>query len=164
MEQACETLEFFCLTEEELNVEAVMKTVMHASAGAALLFLGTVRQFTHGRETLQLRYEAYPSMALRIMREIGEEIQCKWPGSEVAIHHRTGMLKIGEIAVLIAVSCPHRREAYEASQYAIEQVKSRLPIWKQEYAPDGTFWVTSCCAHEGLTARPEHTETGEGRW
>lgn len=95
------------------------------------MFAGTVREWTNGKRTLFLQYEAYVSMAEKMLAQIGAEIAEKWPGAKTAITHRIGRLEIGDIAVVIAVSSPHRAEAYEANRYAIERIKQIVPIWKK---------------------------------
>ncbi|EPR26836.1 MULTISPECIES: molybdenum cofactor biosynthesis protein MoaE [Geobacillus] len=131
----------FVITDRPISVEDVMKKVMRPEAGAVAVFAGTVREWTNGKRTLFLQYEAYVSMAEKILAQIGAEIAEKWPGAKTAITHRIGRLKIGDIAVVIAVSSPHRAEAYEANRYAIERIKQIVPIWKKEQWEDGSAWV-----------------------
>lgn len=131
----------FIVTGSPISPDEVSSKVMRPEAGAVTLFLGTVREFTNGKRTLYLEYEAYPAMAVKQMERIGAEIAGRWPESRVAITHRTGRLGISDIAVVIAVSSPHRREAYEANEYAIERMKQIVPIWKKEHWEDGSFWV-----------------------
>ena len=115
--------------------------VLRPEAGAVTVFTGHVRQWTNGVRTLYLAYEAYVPMAERKLAEIGDEIQERWEGTRVAIAHRIGELQIGDIAVVIAISSPHRKVAYEANEYAIERIKEIVPIWKQEIWEDGTQWI-----------------------
>lgn len=131
----------FQLTDEPINVTDVMNKVIQRDAGAVTLFVGTVRELTNGKKTLYLIYEAYEEMAVKKLIQIGREIQEKWEGADVAITHRTGKLDISDIAVVIAVSTPHRHDAYEASRYAIERIKEIVPIWKKEHWEDGEEWV-----------------------
>ena len=131
----------FQLTDEPINVTDVMNKVIQREAGAVTLFVGTVRELTNGKKTLYLIYEAYEEMAIKNLTRIGREIQEKWEGADVAITHRTGKLDISDIAVVIAVSTPHRHDAYEANRYAIERIKEIVPIWKKEYWEDGTKWI-----------------------
>ena len=98
---------------------------------------GTVREFTKGRQTLCLRYEAYANMAVKKMEEIAAECQKRWPGATVALWHRVGHLDITDISVLIGVSTPHRKDAFAATQYAIDTLKQTVPIWKKEFYADG---------------------------
>lgn len=134
-------MERFVVTDRPISPDEVSRKVMRPEAGAVTLFLGTVREFTKGKRTLYLEYEAYPPMAVKQMERIGGEIEGRWPDCRVAITHRTGRLGISDIAVVIAVSAPHRREAYEANEYAIERIKEIVPIWKKEHWEDGSFWV-----------------------
>lgn len=131
----------FQLTDEPINVTDVMNKVIQRDAGAVTLFVGTVRELTNGKKTLYLIYEAYEEMAVKKLIQIGREIQEKWEGADVAITHRTGKLDISDIAVVIAVSTPHRHDAYEANRYAIERIKEIVPIWKKEHWEDGEEWV-----------------------
>jgi molybdopterin synthase catalytic subunit len=104
-------------------------------------FSGAVRDNTKGKKVLRLEYEAYPPMALKKMEEIAREAAERWPGTRVAIHHRTGVLKPGELAVVIAASAPHRKEAFRACEHAIVRLKQDVPIWKREVFEDGSVWV-----------------------
>lgn len=127
----------FAITDQPLSIDAVMQKVVRPQAGAVLLFAGTVRQFTNGKETVHLRYEAYDEMAVKMMEQIEKEAKKQWPDVQLAIHHRVGKLELCDLAVVIAVSAPHRAEAYEASRYAIERLKEIVPIWKKEHWTDG---------------------------
>ncbi len=133
--------ERFELTDQPISIERVVEKVVHPHAGAINTFIGTVRELTHGKRTLYLTYEAYESMAVKQLERIGMEIQQKWEHARVAISHRVGKLDISDIAVVIAVSTPHRAAAYEASRYAIERIKEIVPIWKKEHWEGGEFWV-----------------------
>ena len=131
----------FHLTSEPINVTEVMNQVIQREAGAVTLFVGTVRELTNGKKTLYLIYEAYEKMATKKLAQIGQEIQEKWTGADVAITHRIGRLEISDIAVVIAVSTPHRQDAYEANRYAIERIKEIVPIWKKEHWENGEEWI-----------------------
>jgi molybdopterin synthase catalytic subunit len=109
--------------------------------GAIVTFDGFVRNESHGRETKYLEYEAYESMALAKMREIGEELHGRFAIDRVAIVHRLGRLEIGETSVFIAVSAPHRGAAFDACRYAIDTLKKTVPIWKKEFFADGAVWA-----------------------
>ncbi|MDI3257572.1 MAG: molybdenum cofactor biosynthesis protein MoaE [Kyrpidia sp.] len=109
--------------------------------GAVVPFLGMVREWTNGKRTLYLEYDAYMDMAERMLIRIGEEIESRWTGSRAAIVHRIGRLEIGDIAVVVAVASPHRADAFEASRYGIERIKQVVPIWKKEHWEDGTAWI-----------------------
>ena len=134
-------MEKYSITSEEIDVSAVINSVIHPEAGAVNTFIGTVREFTKGKQTVSLQYEAYAYMAEKQLKGIGDEISEKWPGVKTSIVHRIGMLAISDIAVVIAVASPHRAESYEASRYAIERIKQIVPIWKKEYWVNGEEWI-----------------------
>jgi len=129
------------ITRDPISVEKVIQKVIRNEAGAITTFIGTVREWTNGKRTLFLEYEAYEKMAVKMLDKIGQEIKEKWPNVKCAITHRIGRLEISDIAVVIAISTPHRKDAYEANQYAIERIKEIVPIWKKEYSEDGEIWV-----------------------
>ena len=131
----------FEVTKEKIDIQSIIDKVIQREAGAITTFIGTVRELTKGKKTLFLIYEAYESMAVKKLEQIGTEIEARWPGSEVAISHRVGRLEITDVAVVIAVSTPHRADAYEANRYAIERIKEIVPIWKKEHWEDGEEWV-----------------------
>ncbi len=131
----------FAIVTEPIEVQAYMDYVLHPAAGAVTVFTGNVREWTHGIRTLYLSYQAYIPMAEKKLAEIGSEMEAKWPGIKVAIVHRIGELHISDIAVLIAVSSPHRKAAYEANEYAIDRIKQIVPIWKKEIWENGEEWV-----------------------
>ncbi|MTH51923.1 molybdenum cofactor biosynthesis protein MoaE [Bacillus mangrovi] len=131
----------FLLTENPISAEEVIQKVARREAGAVTVFIGTVRELTNGKRTLYLEYEAYKPMAEKMLEKIGEEVKEKWPEAEAAITHRTGKLDISDTAVVIAVSSPHRKTAYEANEYAIERIKEIVPIWKKEFWEDGSKWI-----------------------
>ncbi|MFE5318774.1 molybdenum cofactor biosynthesis protein MoaE [Paenibacillus sp. NPDC056579] len=128
------------ITYDPISVESVTSKVLHPHHGAALTFTGTTREWTHGKRTCLLEYEAYEPMALKTMEQIVVEIAERWNGTLCAITHRLGKVDIGEISVVIAVSSPHRDAVYEASRYAIERLKQIVPIWKKEIWEDGSEW------------------------
>lgn len=130
----------FTISENPLDVNYVLSQVFHPDHGAAIAFVGTTREWTMGKRTITLEYEAYVPMAESAMTRIGEEISTRWPGTICAVAHRIGNVGIGEISVVIAVSSSHRSDAYEASRYAIERLKQTVPIWKKEIYEDGTEW------------------------
>ncbi|MFC7321200.1 molybdenum cofactor biosynthesis protein MoaE [Halobacillus campisalis] len=131
----------FSITEEPISIEQTVSLVSSRNAGAINTFIGTVREFTKGKRTLYLEYQAYAAMAEAKLAEIGQEINQKWPETKTAITHRVGKLDIEDIAVVIAVSSPHRGDSYEASRYAIERIKEIVPIWKKEHWEDGEEWI-----------------------
>ncbi len=125
-----------------IDYQALAEQVRTPSCGGVVLFLGTVRELTEGRVTQALDYEAYPGMAEKKLMEIEHEVRQRWPVGEVALVHRLGHLELGEISVALAVSCPHRAQAFEACRYAIDRIKQIVPIWKKENWADGTTqWV-----------------------
>src|SRR5262245_47443199 len=138
------------VTSEPLSEKALVDLVTEPGAGAIALFSGIVRDQTGGRHVKFLEYEGHIPMAEAKMREIAGEIRVRWPGVlRIAIMHRLGPRAIGETSVLIAVSSPHRRHAFEACQFAIDTLKETVPIWKKEHFEDGEVWVglQSECDH-----------------
>ena len=135
------TTSLFEIIDQPIDVEEVRQKVADRNAGAITVFIGTVREMTKGKKTLRLEYQAYPSMAIKMFEQISREIQENWSEAKVAITHRVGHLAISDIAVVIAVSSPHRKTAYEANEYAINRIKQIVPIWKKEYWEDGTEWI-----------------------
>ncbi|WP_323704835.1 molybdenum cofactor biosynthesis protein MoaE [Mammaliicoccus sp. Dog046] len=133
----------FEIVEESINPEVYREWTLNSKQGAIVVFTGHVREWTKGIKTEYLAYEAYVPMAEKKMSQIGDEIAEKWPGTIVAIAHRIGELQISDIAVVISVSSPHRRDAYEANEYAIERIKEIVPIWKKEIWEDGEEWQGS---------------------
>ncbi|GGG17418.1 molybdenum cofactor biosynthesis protein MoaE [Paenibacillus aceti] len=131
----------FEIVEEPLEVQPYIDYVLHPGAGAVTVFTGHVREWTQGVRTLYLAYEAYVPMAEKMLARIGAEIEEQWSGTRVAIAHRIGELHISDIAVVIAVSSPHRKAAYEANEYAIERIKEMVPIWKKEIWENGEEWI-----------------------
>ncbi len=132
----------FKITAEVIDTQSVIRAVETDDAGAIVHFLGTVRNNTGGRRTLYLEYEAYAPMAEKKMAEIGHEIREKWGLDRVAMIHRVGRVKIGEVSVAVAVASPHRSDGFEACKYAMDRLKQVVPIWKREIWEDGTEeWV-----------------------
>ena len=130
------------LTHAPIDTEQLLRQVNSAEAGAVVLFLGTVREMTDGRQTVALDYECYPEMARAKLAELEAEARRRWPIVACALVHRLGRLELGEASVAVAVSTPHRRDAFEAGQWLIDTLKQAVPIWKQENWADGTTqWV-----------------------
>jgi molybdopterin synthase catalytic subunit len=129
------------ISDGPLSVEAPVQAVSGTDCGAVVTFVGTVRDHNRGRAVVRLDYEAYPEMALRVFARIEEEARARWPGTRLAIHHRTGTLEPGAISVVIAAASPHRADAFAACRQAIEELKKDAPIWKREHYQDGSEWV-----------------------
>jgi molybdopterin synthase catalytic subunit len=146
------------LTEEPIDFAALTESVRSTDSGAVVLFLGTVREMTDGRRTTALDYEAFGPMAESKLSEIEAEARRRWPIDRIAVVHRVGRLELGEVSVAVAVSSPHRGEAFEAARYLIDTLKETVPIWKKENWDDGTTeWV-----HPGLestSAQPNREGT-----
>lgn len=138
------------LTREPIDCGLVLQQVRSKRAGAVVLFLGTTREITGTRQTRCLDYEAYAEMARRKLEELESDARRRWGVEQCAIVHRLGRLEPGETSVAIAVSAPHRREAFQAAQWMIDTIKETVPIWKQESWTDGTSqWV-----HPGMEPPP----------
>jgi molybdopterin synthase catalytic subunit len=121
-----------------LDVAEVERAVRHPGAGALVTFVGYVRETSDdGRAVTGLSYEAHPELALAALREVGAEASTRFGAARVAIAHRIGSLALGEAAVAIAVASAHRRTAFAACEYAIDELKARVPIWKKEHYRDG---------------------------
>ncbi|WP_147803601.1 molybdenum cofactor biosynthesis protein MoaE [Alkalicoccus halolimnae] len=131
----------YIVTTDVLDPAEWIEHVIRPEAGAINTFIGTVRELTKGKRTLSLTYEAYVPMAEKKLAQIGAEIEEHYEGSRVAIAHRIGRLDISDIAVVIAVSSPHRDESYQGSRCAIERIKEIVPIWKKEHWDDGSEWI-----------------------
>ena len=130
------------LTNEPIDHPALTEAVRLPGCGAVVTFLGTVRDLTDGRETVALDYEAYGGMAEKKLAEIEQDTRRRWPVGEMVMVHRLGRLEVGEVSVAVALSCPHRAQAFEACRHAIDRLKELVPIWKKENWADGqTEWV-----------------------
>jgi molybdopterin synthase catalytic subunit len=130
------------LTRDTIDYHAMTEDVRRGDCGAAVLFLGTVRDLTGERGTVALDYDAYPAMAEKKMAEIEADTRQRWPIGDIIMVHRLGHLDVGDISVAVAVSCPHRAQAFEACRHAIDRLKELVPIWKKENWADGsTEWV-----------------------
>jgi len=131
------------IIEEPINTQAVIEAVQADGAGAINVFIGTVRNQTQAKPVTKLDFEAYDSMAVKKMQEIADQAAARWPIQKVAIVHRKGSLQIGEAAVVIAVSTPHRKASFEACEFIIDTLKEVVPIWKKEIFEDGAVWVAA---------------------
>jgi molybdopterin synthase catalytic subunit len=128
------------IVHDRIDVAAVRAAVDDPGMGAVLLFEGVARDVFEGKRVLHLEYEAYEPMAQSELQRLAAEVLQRWPSVRLAVVHRTGKVEIGEPSVVIAVGSPHRAEAYEASRYAIDTLKARLPVWKKEIYEDGSAW------------------------
>lgn len=131
------------ILDSPLNSQACQNFVNDHGAGGVVLFVGTVRNQTQGKEVLKLEFEAFDSMAKKEMQKIAESVGEKWDALAVSMHHRVGTVEIGGIAVIIAVATPHRKAAFEACQFAIDTLKETVPIFKKEFFADGEVWVAA---------------------
>ena len=135
------THDFFELTVEPIDVGSVARRVVLPECGATVTLDGFAREWTKGRRTKYLVYEAYDGMAISEMQRLGVEAHNRFDIAHIGIVHRTGKLEIGETSVVIAVSAPHRKAAFEACEWAIRELKRTVPIWKKEVYEDGETWV-----------------------
>jgi len=133
--------DFFELTTDPIDVGAVARRVVLPQCGATVTLDGYAREWTSGRRTLYLVYEAYSPMALSQLKKLGAQAHDRFDIAHIGIVHRTGRLEIGETSVVISVSAPHRRAAFEACEWAIRELKRTVPIWKKEVFEDGEIWV-----------------------
>jgi molybdopterin synthase catalytic subunit len=134
------------ITQTPIDHAAITERVRSHNAGAVCTFLGTVRELTGSRQTVSLTYDAFSEMALKKLAELEDQARRQWPIIELALVHRLGHLDLGEVSVVVAVSTPHRHQAFEACQWLIDTLKEVVPIWKKENWADGSEeWV-----HPGL--------------
>lgn len=129
------------LSHDPLSYDEVIAAVSGPGQGGLVLFAGMVRDHNEGKQVVRLDYEAYDQMAVRKMAEIVTRIESAQPGVRLAMVHRVGSLHIGDLAVILAASAPHRAEAFSACRAAIEALKVEVPIWKKEFSPDGAEWL-----------------------
>src|SRR5919205_2516696 len=135
--------DFFELTTEAIDVGEVARRVVLPECGATVTLDGYAREWTKGKRTLYLIYEAYDTMALTEMQRLGAEAHRQFEIAHIGIVHRTGCIDIGETSVVIACSAPHRRAAFQACEWAIKELKRTVPIWKKEIFENGEEWVTT---------------------
>jgi MoaE-MoaD fusion protein len=131
----------FRVTDQPLSLEAVTTEVADERAGAVATFTGTVRRQSRGREVTRLEYEAYAEMAEQVMAQLAAELEQRYKLCAIAIHHRVGVLGIGEASVVVAVSAPHRQDALAACKDAIDTLKETVPLWKKEVYEGGEEWI-----------------------
>ena len=129
------------ITSAPISTESVAEKVKQNCYGALVTFTGTVRDNSEGYKVIFMEYEAFPEMAYKKLAEIADEVRLRWQPLDIAISHRVGRLEVGEVALVIAVASPHRKEAFEACQYAIDRIKEIVPIWKKEIREDGGVWL-----------------------
>lgn len=129
------------VTDKIINEKETTAAVKNNESGAVITFLGTARRSSRGREVIYLEYDAYPEMAEKKMNEIINELIDKYEVKDAAFIHRIGKIELGETIVIIAVSAPHSKEAFEATRYAVKRLKSIVPIWKKEVWADGEEWI-----------------------
>jgi len=133
-----------CIFRETLSVDRALESIRDENGGGEAVFIGRVRRWNEGRRIQHLFYECHIPMAEREIARIAEEMSSKWPLRKVHFEHRIGKLEIGDIAVIVAVSAEHRREAMDACRYGIDELKHRVPIWKKEVSEDGEEWIGVC--------------------
>jgi molybdopterin synthase catalytic subunit len=131
------------ITSQPLDIAACINASMSDTCGGIDVFIGTVRSATKGKRVVRLEFEAYEPMALKEMQKISDEMKAQWPVQSIVMHHRTGILQIGEVPVIIAVAAAHRDAAFDACRYAIDTLKQTVPIWKKEVFEDGEIWVAA---------------------
>jgi MoaE-MoaD fusion protein len=131
----------FLLSEQPLSLDRIVAEVARDDAGAIATFVGTTRVHSRGRTVLYLEYEAYPGMTEKVMAEIAEQLRSRYDVLEIAMHHRTGRVEIGDASVVIGVSAPHRRDALAACAEAIDTLKETVPLWKKEVYEGGEEWI-----------------------
>ena len=145
------------IVEEHIDVVQLLRSVTSPEAGGIDIFVGTTRNNSGGKPVIRLEYEAYKPMALKLMGDIEHEIRQRWRICEISMMHRVGVVPITEDSVAIAVSSPHRKEAFEACRYAIDELKRRVPIWKREFFEEGAVWA------ENAEAKMKESDKNEGK-
>ena len=133
--------EIYRLTRDPIDSHNIASLILRPEDGAICVFEGVVRNNSKGKSTRYLEYEAYETMALKTMEEIGGFVRGAWEIGAVAIIHRLGRLDIGEASVAIIITSPHRRASFDACEYAIDRLKKIVPIWKKEFFEDGEVWI-----------------------
>jgi molybdopterin synthase catalytic subunit len=129
------------ITDQTIDVQAVIAAAESERAGAIDVFIGTVRNHNNAKAVLRLEYETYDAMAVKKMQELAAEAARRWPLEKVAMVHRKGVLQIGDVAVVVAVATPHRADSFEACQWLIDTLKQVVPIWKKEIYENGEEWL-----------------------
>ena len=129
------------ITNNRLSLQEIMPELEDDSAGALSIFMGNVRNRGRFGNVSEIYYESYSEMAEQKMREIENETQTKWEIKKLVVFHRIGNIKVGETSIIIGVSSEHRNEAFEACKYVIDNVKTRVPIWKKEISKESQKWA-----------------------
>lgn len=130
------------LQKEPIDIQMIIGEASSDADGALVTFTGMARNHSGGSSVTRLEYECYDSMARKELEKIGSDALARWPVNNCIIVHRFGVVEIGESSILIAVSSPHRDEAFQAARYIIDTIKKTVPIWKKEFYPDGSVWVS----------------------
>ncbi|NOS93998.1 MAG: molybdenum cofactor biosynthesis protein MoaE [Cyclobacteriaceae bacterium] len=131
------------ITDQPLDINQITQLAHSPEAGAVNVFVGTVRGNTQKKKVVRLEYEAYEPMAVSEIQKICEAAKLKWPIQKIVVSHRVGILTVGEVAVVVAVSTPHRKESFEACQFIIDSLKQTVPIWKKEIFEGGEEWISA---------------------
>ena len=140
--------DLIAVSADPVDPAAVVAAVSAPEAGAVVLFVGTVRDHSPGRTGVtHLEYESYDEQVIDKIAEVVAEVRDRWPVQRVAAIHRVGELGVGEISIAVAVSSPHRSDAFPAGRYLIDEIKARAPIWKKEHWPGGAEWVREDLHH-----------------
>jgi molybdopterin converting factor subunit 1 len=129
------------LSEDPLDPVQIANGIRSDGDGALVVFQGIVREHSRGQQVRALVYEAYGSMARKQIEDLAEEARRRWPISDLAVVHRTGTLRVGEISVVIAVAAAHRGDAFDACEWLIDELKHTVPIWKKEIYTEGEAWI-----------------------
>ena len=129
------------ITKKPISPEFVVNEVKTDSSGCVVTYVGLIRESSRGKQVLSVEYEDITGQAESRLREIAGEIACKWPVNNIAICHRVGKLKVGDINLVVAIASAHRQEGLAACQYAIDQFKQKLPTHKREIYEDGSIWT-----------------------
>ena len=145
------------IVEGKIDVAAIVQSVLVPEAGGIDIFLGTTRNHSRGKAVVRLEYEAYTPMALKLMKNLEEEVLQRWNVHRISMVHRIGVVPLTEASVVIAVSASHRDEAFEACRFAIDELKRTVPIWKKEFFDGGSVWV------ENAEERMEGGASREGK-
>lgn len=138
----------YLVTSDPIDVHQAEALLRDPKAGGIVTFSGVVRDHNEGRDVLHLAYEAYPEMAQAQLADIGKQILERWDAKRVVLIHRIGRLEIGEVAVFVGVSAPHRGAAFEACRHGIDTIKRDVPIWKKEHFAGGATWLEGCSHQE----------------